>query len=171
MRIFGICVLCLVAGCSFTSRHSAADGVRGQVVRPEILTAGGTVRIIPFSPGVRAAASEELDTSAVIMVRGIMDGLNADGRRFQVQDVGDSAEPDLMITGYIQRMGTSGGWKRYVGGSRRRFVDVQGKVCDRKGNPVAVFQHRVQARYQDMSQQDLMLKVGRDIGEFLVRNY
>jgi len=143
--------------------------VHGKAIRPEILRSGGRVVIVPFSAGPDVSASDELNQAALVMIRGMMDGFDARDGRFQVVDQRWEGRPDLLITGRVERFEIEGKWKRYFGGSRRRRLQVSGRVVDGGGELVAAFSYDVSARYQDVSQVDFLLKAGRAVADFLSR--
>jgi hypothetical protein len=177
MRFITTFLLCFLLGCGFLPKAGHDHGldltaVQGQIIQPEVLRAGGGVSIVPFSAGVHTLATEELDGAALILVRGIQDGLMEGRSSIEFLSDGELvSNPKMIITGHIERMEIRGGWKRYIGGSRERLIEIDGKVVDAKGELVAVFHHMVRVRYQDMSQTDAVLKIGYEIGQFLMSEH
>lgn len=178
MRQFlGRYLLILFLGCGCAARSPqglpyqslSGIGVQGKILQPDILAAGGKVLIVPFSAGVYTAASEELDRAALLMMRGMIDGLNDAGGRFQVLDLArsDGDQPDIVITGNIERLGVRENWMRYFGKSRERQIEFHGRAVDRQGELIAVFSYVLKMRYQDITQTDFLLKAGYDAGLFL----
>ena len=84
-----------------------------------------------------------------------------------IYDQKAAQNPELLITGRIERLETRDGWMRYVGGSRKRFSEVRGKVLDENNALVAIFHYEMEKRYQDISEVDFLLKMGEDVGKFL----
>lgn len=169
-KIFiNICLLSLLCGCSFLSRQvRLAPVVKGDIINADDLEKGGVVEVVPFSAGFNAVAGEELDKAALVIIRGIEQELTSDGAKFQMSyQKGVDQRSDLIMVGRIDRFETYDGWKRYLGGARKRMIKVSGKVLDSSGNIVADFEHQLSKKYGDMSHNDFLLKVGRDIGQFL----
>ncbi len=165
-----------VTGCSgivadVSVGYAGNTRVVGEVTQPHFFRSGCCIVIEPFRAGVGVAASDEFDRLSLIVLRGIMDGLRDGGAEcdlFHGHDQDQAMEtPDGVISGSIVHLGVRGQWQRLIGGSRQRFVQVEGKAVDAHGELVAVFQHTVTARYQDMTQTDLLLEAGNAIGLFL----
>jgi hypothetical protein len=176
-RFLGLYLLILFLGCGCAARSQqglpyqslSGIGVQGKILQPDILAAGGKVLIVPFSAGVYTAASEELDRASLVMMRGMIDGLNDASGRFQVLDLvrGDGTQPDIVITGNIERFEVRKNWMRYFGRSRERLIEFHARVVDQRGELLAVFSYVLKTRYQDMTQTDFLLKAGYDAGLFL----
>ncbi len=174
-RIYIVVILLIVmVGCSFVSKEHelSSSSVKGRIIQPSALDQGGNVLIVPFSAGTHAFSSEELDKSALIIVRGIQDGLQqSSSQQFRViYDFSESDYPDLRIIGRIQRQEAQGQWKRYVGLKRKRFIEVEGKVLDDNDVLVATFHYSVGKPYVDISETNFLLQVGKDIGLFLIQS-
>lgn len=169
---FLVCIsLCSVFGCSAVGhvpQHISPE--KNIIVHSSVLAQGGSVLIVPFSAGQGVFASEELNRSALIIVRGIKDGLTENTGRFQVQSEAADQPPDLLVTGRIERLETQGSLWRYIGGRRYRVIKVIGKVVDKQGVMVAMFQRTLKKSYGEMSEIDFLLQVGKEIGAFLQCN-
>lgn len=169
MKFLRICLCFVLMGCSFLPNHSGeSSDVRGRIIQPEVLARGGVVEVVPFSAGVHAAAGEGIDKAALLIIRGVGNGLKDGNDRFKMSYEPDIDQlADLRVIGRIEQFDTRDRWKRYVGGTRKRFISVKGKVLDRNGSVIAVFEHDLKKRYQDMTHVNFLLQVGEDIGLFL----
>ena len=165
-------MLCVFSGCAFAPREAGRvpQNAGGRIIRAEAFVQGGDVQIVPFTPGVHTAASEKFNKSALIVLRGVEDGLTKSGRPFRVRYQSEpSREADLTITGRIVRLETRGGWKRYIGLSRKRYIELHGKVIDAGGGLAAEFYHILEKPYAEMSEAEFLLSAGEDIGKFLAQ--
>jgi len=167
-----ICVIAAVSGCSAVSRVDRSEGahVVGQIIDPEALRQGSGVVIVPFTAGVHAAASEEFDRVSLLVLRGIQDGLAAGGSSLRTVLQGpetDSTPPDLQITGRIECYETRDRWLRYIGGQRKRRIELRGRVVNQYGNLAAEFSYAAQQPYAQIGEMDFLLAAGRAVGIFL----
>lgn len=172
-RLIGVMFLIAgVSGCSVISRSARCDGSRvsGQIIDSAVLERDARIAIVPFSAGVEARASEELDRASLLVLRGIQDGLEAAGSPLYVvsqETAADLDPPDLQIIGRIECYETRDRWLRYIGGQRKRRIELRGRVLTRQGNLVAEFIYERQRPYAQMSEVEFLLEAGRAVGMFL----
>ncbi|MEW5894680.1 MAG: hypothetical protein AB1650_02815 [Candidatus Omnitrophota bacterium] len=156
------------SGCATFRMGQGFDAViKKTVVHPQGLSKGGDVLILPFSAGTAVRATEDLDRIALILVRGVEDGMHeCSGFEF-VRDPAKAAEADLIIQGRIERFDVVDRWMRYFGGRRKRLISIEGELSDGDGVTLGFFKLKNIKNYQDMSETSFLLATGKAIGNSL----
>ncbi|MFA5088971.1 MAG: hypothetical protein WC552_08080 [Candidatus Omnitrophota bacterium] len=176
-KLVVICILCLLAGCSWLKDKRAADRPArqvipvsdGRVVDEKRLGEGGNLLIVPFSAGVGVVASDELEGISLMIVKGIAEVLLGSAAPLKILDAQSAHTADLILNGHIVRKAERReGRKLFLGGKNRR-LGVKGEVIDRKtGKVVAYFTNEKIVGGAARDYRALGQAIGQDIGRFLL---
>lgn len=174
--------VCLISGCawigknSVVSQNSRNDTIfsseyvqTGKVLDTKRLTDGGNLLIIPFNAGTGVAATDELDTIALMIVKGMTLVLKEEGSSLKVL-VADNADTfDMMIKGQVVTMETPKRFKKWVFRKKMRRLGVEGRLVGRdKGRVILKFSHQREMPHDDQSLEQMGMAIGEDIGRFIL---
>ena len=127
--------------------------------------------IIPFSAGVQAEATDELDRVALMIVRGLADVLKEENALLTILVAENADLADLKLSGYINKMQKPGQMKKWFLRKNKKILGVQGKMIDVKdGKVILYFSHQRETREEDKGFVDLGHLIGQDIGHFILSN-
>ncbi|MBF0331867.1 MAG: hypothetical protein HQL17_08005 [Candidatus Omnitrophica bacterium] len=87
------------------------DSVSFEVIDAQALSQGGKLYMKPFVAGVDAEAGDALDRLALLMVKGLSDGLAEDGK-FTLVTGDDASQAGFIIKGHIEQFKTRGKIKK-----------------------------------------------------------
>jgi len=179
-RILLIAVLIVIAisGCSFFQKKEldvAAEEVAyvnsGKVIEQAVLKKGGKLLIVPFSAGVNVAATNEMDKVALGIVKGIYDVVGGGKSSFEILNVDNASEAEVVIKGHITQMVApkKGFTKWFKMGKKKKVLAAEGKMIAKDtGQIVLVFSHSRETKIKDQSLVDLGVLLGQDIGKFIL---
>lgn len=129
---------------------------------------GGRILIVPFTPGVNAVASEELERTSMMIVRGLVESLGSQNSPFRILDAASADSADLVLQGRILTMKESGRLKKVALRKNKKYLAVEGSIIDAKsGNIVFHFTDIQESRDKKRSFSELGSAIGQDIGNFL----
>lgn len=172
---------CLTAGCGwFSGQPKAAASLSievpaplkfvrdGKVVDAKPLKDGGKIVVIPFKAGAGVEATDQLDQTALMLVKGLVDLLHKEGAPFEVLTGENAADADFVIKGYVTKISKPSLVGRWILGNNRIGLDVEGRMVEaRSGRPILVFAHGQKARAKEKDHKQLGYLVGEDIARFI----
>lgn len=126
--------------------------------------------IVPFSPGVNVAATEQLEGVALRVVKGTGEGLAQKNSNLQVLLNDTAANAELVIKGRVVSMLEPKGMKNKLFKNGRRVLAVKGELMDLRTNKaIAFFSFAQTAASAQESFEDLGVKIGAEIANFLAQ--
>lgn len=175
---------CLTAGCGWFSgkpKAAASSLIEPQVVEPlkfvrdgkvvdaHALKEGGKIVIIPFKAGSGVEATDQLDKTALMLVKGIADLLEKEGASFEVLTGENAADADFVIKGYITKVSQPSLVGRWILGNNRIGLEVEGRMVEaHSSRSILVFAHGQKARMKEKDHKQLGYLLGEDIARFLI---
>jgi len=159
-----------LCGCGAAARRNLkadAAKVEGRILNRVRLAQGGNFLIVPFSAGENVFATEELQSIALRIVRGINEELQVKPQLVLLVADSDSV-PDLVMKGRVTRMLEAKRFPSFFAPQFLRVLAVEGEIMDKKtGEPLARFSHSVQNDFPQESFGTMAGRLGRDIGRFI----
>lgn len=145
---------------------------RGRIVNAEKLKQGRNIAIVPFTAGVGAESTDELNRVALMIIKGVVDAFADDktGKHayFNILMADDSKDADLIVSGHITAMGGPSKLKRWIPLSSKNKLSVEGKITDiQSGETVVIFSDYAQTETNDDYKQ-LGYDLGKNIGRFIL---
>ena len=127
-------VIFLIGGCCSCSFLKAKVGdpvfvpqpSMGKIYQPAILAGRGKVLVVPFSPGPRVAATDELERMALSLVKGIAQQMSAGG--FEVLSAQEAQDAELILKGRITARVEKSGWWRSLLRKNRKELAVEAQL-------------------------------------------
>lgn len=149
--------------------ESAPVPAIGRIVDSSLLKKGGALLIAPFKAGVDAEAGEQLDKISLRIVKGVADALQENNAPFQILVADNAQEADVVLKGFIEKIGSSGTMKRWI--LRKREIDmrVQGRMMDVKTGRLILmfsFQRKIKGKTKDYN--SLAYEMGKELGMFIL---
>lgn len=145
----------------------------GLIVNAQKLKQGRNIAIIPFTAGVGAVSTDDLDRAALMIVKGVSDAFADDktGKHahFNLLTVENSKDADLVVKGHIIAMSEPSKFKKWTPLSNKRKLSVEGKITDiQSGETVVIFTDHEQAKAKDDGFKQLGYDIGKNIGRFIL---
>lgn len=173
---------CLTAGCGwFSGKPKAAASLSievpaplkfvrdGKVVDAKPLKDGGKIVVISFKAGAGVEATDQLDQTALMLVKGIVDLLHKEGAPFEVLTGENAADADFIIKGHITKFKKPSFVNRWILLNRNIGIEVEGRMLEARSNrTILVFAHGQRARVREKDHKQLGYLVGEDIARFLL---
>jgi hypothetical protein len=173
---------CLAAGCGwFSGKPTAAVSASiepqapvtfvrdGKVVDAQPLKEGGKIVVIPFKAGAGVEATDQLDQTALMLVKGIADLLRKEGVPFVVLTDENAVDADFIIQGHITKIKKPAFVNRWILLNGKIGLDVEGRMLEARSNrTILVFEHGKRARVREKDYKQLGYLVGEDIARFFL---
>lgn len=146
---------------------------KGRIVNAQRLKEGKNLAIIPFKAGVDVEANEELDKTALMIVKGISDAFAEDhtGKHayFNILTAENSSEANLIAKGHIVKMTRLSKIRRWISFNRKKILSVSGKITDIKtGETVLIFTDHAESNVKSEEYRELGYRIGKNIGRFIL---
>lgn len=140
----------------------------GKVTNAQRLSKGGALLIVPFSAGVNAAATKQLDAVALMIVKGIADALQQSHAPFDVLTNDNAGSADLILEGFIEEYIDPGKLKKWVPQKKEIKIAVKAKLFDsRTKEPAIFFYHTKTASLKNIKSLDLAYQLGEELGQYI----
>ena len=144
-----------------------------KVLRPSFLKKeGASLIVVPFTAGIGVEADKDLGRLSLMIVKGIVDTLNKDGRYFKILTAPEADQADLMIQGHITRRENSEAGKNWMFRPKEMILSVEARMTERKtGNLVLIYSRQRKAPASKEKRDDEMTlaqQMGRDIAEYIL---
>jgi len=145
----------------------------GRIVNAQKLKQGKNIAIIPFTAGVGAVSTDDLDRTALMIVKGVSDAFADDktGKHahFNLLTAENAKDADLVVKGHIVVMSEPSKFKKWTPLSNKRKLSVEGKITDiQSGETIVIFTDHEQAKAKDDGFKQLGYDIGKNIGRFIL---
>ena len=141
----------------------------GKIVNATLLKEGGRLLIVPFSAGANVSADEELDSTALRIVQGIVHRLRDNKPYFDILLADNAEDADLFIEGHITKLYEPSFFAYWFLGKKKNIVDVSGRLTTRDtGEVIVIFKKRIKSSKKDDKFTNIGFKIGKNIGDFIL---
>ena len=144
-----------------------------KVLRPSFLKKeGASLIVVPFTAGIDVEADKDLDHLSLMIVKGVMDTLNKDGRHFKIFTAEEADKADFIIQGHITHRENSKARKKWMFRPKEVTLSVEARMTERKtGNLILIYsRHRKAPLTKEKRTDELTLaqQIGQDIAEYIL---
>lgn len=169
-----ILIFCL-SGCSWFSSTPTVQAPRksiainsGRIVNPDRLNEGGKLLLVPFRAGAGVEANDDLDKTALMLVRGVLDVIGEDHPTFELVYSMDD-DPDFVLDGHIIEKVSPSKVKRWTLIGNKKRLKVKGKIVARdSGQTIVFFSDGQVAKTKKDDHSLLAIKIGQNIGRYVL---
>lgn len=168
---FAACVLC---GCTLAAKErvlvkGAKSSARtDKIIDKDALQKGGKLLIVPFKPGAGVAADEETNRIALMFVKGMTEAVETGSSSLKIVASGEAADADFIIKGYITKTAEIKGMKRWLPGSGKIQLGIEGKIVDVRTDLIVYHFSRNQiAQKKEKDFKAMAYDLGKEVGQFV----
>ena len=168
-------LLVFVSGCAHgaagpkaapAARAEVASQNRCEIVNRPRLYKGGALLIVPFSPGVDVAATDDVERISLRIVKGAAELLQEKAPRLEVLLAQNAERAELVLRGRVTKLEDPVGLRNKWFSHRQKSLEVKGEMLDSRTNEtVLTFSVQLAATAQSESFDDLGQRIGRQIAE------
>ena len=179
-RVLVLFIILPLSACSFfnKSQRVVSSDIpsyvhQGKVVDETRLLKGGRLVIVPLYPGENVAATDELERSSLMIVKGISEAVKQSDVPIEVLFADEAARADLKMTGLITKLSTTDRWwKIFRHQKQSKIIEIQGRMAEIDNDkPVLIYSHHVKTSKSADSFANLGYVIGQDVGNFIVQSF
>ena len=177
-KLISICILSifLLTGCltlggkkKIAPVTAARPGSGERILQKERLQKGGNLLVVPFTAGVQVAATDELDRTSLMIVKGISETLAAASTSFKILNDADAIKADTLLEGHVLQQKPAAHLNPKKLKRLKKFLKVDGKMTDAKTGEVMILFSKVRETTQNSQTfEELGFLLGKDIGQFIL---
>ena len=152
-----------------SSEDLSSGGQEDKVMDAGRLTQGGRLLLLPFSAGENAAATPQLDSAALMIVKGIADALQQARAPFQILTNENAATAELILDGFIEDYVDPGTSKKWLPHKTEIKINVKAKLFDHvTKKSVIFFNHSRSASTKNIKPQNVAYQLGQELGQSMI---
>lgn len=164
--------LCFCLGCASAKIKEPppeAPLTSFKILNEASLQKAGKLIIAPFRAGVNVEANEELNKIALMVVKGITEGIKEQNENnFEILSYAQAQDADLIIEGHITKLTKPSRINRMGLGDKKISLGLEGNMVNLEtGEKVLIFSDLEERDQKGNTHQDIAYAMGRSIGQVI----
>ena len=144
-----------------------------KVLRPAFLKKeGATLIVVPFTAGTGVEADNDLDRLSLMIVKGIIDTLNKDGKHFKILAAEEADKADFIIQGHVTHPENLEHHRAWMFSLKEISLSIEARMTERKtGNLVLIYSRQRKAPFtKEKKEEEMTLaqQLGEDLTEYIL---